>query len=188
MSQKVKSHWDERWFKIIAKAPTKSKEYYFSDYGRLKSQDKSTLDEKLLSGSKTIQNFLQINLKLENNLRQGFYVHKLVGAEFLPEPEEDQKFLIHIDGDNFNNHFSNLKWMTQKEMTDHQIKNGIYDPQKRKRSVNYKMNPSRVRLLKQRLKEGKTTKNILAKNFGISVEQLRKIEKGIDWSYVTLDD
>ena len=42
MANKVKSYWDERWIRIEAKAPTKTKDYYFSDYGRLKSLDKST--------------------------------------------------------------------------------------------------------------------------------------------------
>ena len=64
MPNKVKNFWDERWKLIEAKAATKTKDYYFSDYGRLKSIDKSTENESLLNGSKTIQNFLQINLKL----------------------------------------------------------------------------------------------------------------------------
>ncbi|MCH2023530.1 MAG: hypothetical protein MK207_13725 [Saprospiraceae bacterium] len=188
MGTKIKSFWNERWAIIKAKAPTKTKDYYFSDYGRLKSIDKLTENETLLRGSKTIQNFLQINLKLKDNIRQGFYVHKLVGEAFVPRERESQTFLIHLDRDNFNNHYNNLKWMDQREMTDFQIKNGVYHHENRKRSINYKMNPTRVKLLKQRLKEGKTKKKILAKTFGITVEQLRKIEKGIDWKYVTLDD
>lgn len=93
-----------------------------------------------------------------------------------------------MDQDNLNNHYQNLKWMSQREMTDFQIKNGVYDPKNRKPSPLNKMNPTRVRLLKQRLKEGKTKKQILAKNFNITMAQLRKIEKGIDWGYITLDD
>lgn len=188
MANKVKCYWDERWMLIEAKAATKTKDYYFSDYGRLKSIDKSTENESLLNGSRTIQNFLQINLKLKDNIRQGFYVHKLVGGAFVDKQREDQKFLIHLDRDNFNNRFKNLRWMNQREMTDFQIENGVYHHENRKRSVNYKMNPARVKLLKIRLKEGKTKKKILAKSFGITVEQLRKIEKGIDWKYVTIDD
>jgi len=188
MEKKVKSFWNERWVLIKAKAPTKQKDYYFSDYGRLKSIDKSTENESLLKGSTTIQGYLQINLKLKDNVRQGFYVHKLVADEFCTKEREEQRFVIHLDRDNLNNHFENLKWVSQREMTDFQIENGVYDPQNRKRASHCKMNPTRVKLLKQRLKEGKTKKKILAKNFGITVEQLRKIEKGIDWKYVTLDD
>lgn len=188
MGKKVQSFWNERWVCIQAKAPTKQKDYYFSDYGRLKSVEKSTGTETLLKGSKTIQGFLQINLKLKDNIRQGFYVHKLVADEFCKKTDDDQKFVIHLDRDNFNNHFENLKWVNQREMTDFQIEHGVYDPKNRKRPSHCKMNPTRVKLLKQRLKEGKTKKKILAKTFGITVEQLRKIEKGIDWKYVTIDD
>lgn len=188
MSTAVKSFWNERWVKIKCKAPTKQKDYYFSDYGRIKSVHKATEKETLLRGSITIQGYRQINMKLQDDLRQGFYIHKLVAQEFCERPSQEAKFVIHLDRDNLNNYYENLKWVTQREMTDFQIEQGVYKPENRKRPSHCKMNPERVRLLKRRLKEGKTKKKILAKNFGITVEQLRKIEKGIDWKYVTLED
>lgn len=185
---KVKSFWNERWAKVKTRVPTKQKDYYFSDYGRVKSMDKTTETEQLLKGSKTVQGFMLLNLRLQGNKTQGCYIHKLVAEEFCPREHADQKFVVHLDQDNLNNHYENLKWMSQREMTDFQIENGVYDPQNRKPSPLNKMNPTRVRLLKKRLKEGKTKKQILAKSFNITMAQLRKIEKGIDWGYVTLDD
>ncbi len=44
MGTKIKSYWNERWAIIKAKAATKTKDYYFSDYGRLKSIDKLIID------------------------------------------------------------------------------------------------------------------------------------------------
>ena len=82
--RKVKSHWNERWSKVPAKADTKKCNYYFSDYGRLKSVNKLTKDEKLLKGSLMKQGFMQLNLKLVDDIRQGFYVHKLVAKKFRP--------------------------------------------------------------------------------------------------------
>ncbi len=184
----VKSFWNERWAKVKTKVRTKHKEYFFSDYGRVKSKDKFNENEQLLKGSKTVQGFMLLNLRLDGNKTQGSYIHKLVAQEFCPKENENQKFVVHLDQDNLNNHYNNLKWMSQREMTDFQIANGVYDPQNRKPSPLNKMNPTRVRLLKQRLKEGKTKKQILAKNFNITMAQLRKIEKGIDWGYVTLED
>lgn len=184
----VKSFWNERWAKVQTKVPTKQKEYFFSDYGRVKSIDKITKTEKLLKGSKTVQGFMLLNLRLNGNQTQGCYIHKLVAQEFCPKEQDDQKFVVHLDQDNLNNHYENLKWMSQREMTDFQIANGVYHPQNRKPSPLNKMNPTRVRLLKKRLKEGKTKKQILAKNFNITVAQLRKIEKGIDWGYITLEE
>lgn len=184
----IKSFWNERWAKVETKHPTKKKEYYFSDYGRVKSVDKLTQHEQLLKGSKTVQGFMLLNLRLDSNKTQGCYIHKLVAQEFCPKEYEDQKFVVHLDQDNLNNHYQNLKWMSQREMTDFQIANGVYDPKNRKPSPLNKMNPTRVRLLKRRLKEGKTKKQILAKNFNITMAQLRKIEKGIDWGYVKLEE
>ncbi|CAA6825381.1 MAG: HNH endonuclease [uncultured Aureispira sp.] len=184
----TKSFWNERWEKVTTRAPTKQKFYYFSDYGRVKSIDKVTKKEQLLKGSKTVQGFMLLNLRLEGDSTQGCYIHKLVAEQFCPKENPAQKFVVHIDQDNLNNHYENLQWMTQREMTDFQIKNGVYDPKNRKPSPLNKMNPTRVLLLKKRLKEGKTKKQILAKNFNITMAQLRKIEKGIDWGYVTLED
>lgn len=184
----IKSFWNERWAKVRTRVPTKQKDYYFSDYGRVKSIDKVTEKEQFLKGSKTVQGFMLLNLRLEGDSTQGCYIHKLVADFFCPKENEVQKFVVHIDQDNLNNHYQNLKWMTQREMTDFQIKNGVYDPKNRKPSPLNKMNPTRVLLLKKRLKEGKTKKQILAKNFKITMAQLRKIEKGIDWGYITLDD
>jgi hypothetical protein len=184
----IKSFWNERWAKVTTRVPTKQKTYYFSDYGRVKSIDKVTQKEQLLKGSKTVQGFMLLNLRLEGDSTQGCYIHKLVAEEFCPKDKENQKFVVHTDQDNLNNHYQNLQWMTQREMTDFQIKNGVYNPKNRKPSPLNKMNPTRVLLLKQRLKEGKTKKQILAKSFNITMAQLRKIEKGIDWGYITLDD
>ena len=172
---------------IEAEVPTKGKNYYFSDYGRLKSVTKLTGDESLLKGSKTIQGYHQINITFVGDVRRGYYVHKLIAETWVKKNNADQMFVIHIDGNKSNNHYNNLTWMTQAEMTKSQIDKGVYNPQNRKPSYLNRMNPSRVKLLKKRLKEGKTKKKILAKNFNISVEQLRKIEKGIDWGYVKLD-
>lgn len=188
MTKQVKSFWNERWAKVETKVPTKQKDYYFSDYGRVKSIDKDTENEQLLKGSKTVQGFLLLNLRLIGNKTQGSYIHKLVAEKFCTRKSEEQKFVIHLDRDNLNNHFENLQWVSQKEMTEFQIKNGVYDPRNRKPSPLNKMNPTRVKLLKKRLAEGKTKKKILAKSFGITLAQLRKIEKGIDWGYVTIDE
>lgn len=188
MNTNAKSFWNERWAKIVCKAPTKQKDYYFSDYGRIKSIQKSTQKENLLNGSITVQGYRQINIKLQDDLRQGFYVHKLIAQEFCKQASKKAKFVVHLDRDKLNNYYENLKWVTQREMTDLQIKNGVYKPENRKRPSHCKMNLTRVLLLKKRLKEGKTKKKILARDFGITIEQVRKIEKGIDWKHVTLED
>ena len=46
------------------------------------------------------------------------------------------------------------------------------------------MTETRVALLKKRLLEKKTKRKILARNFGISEMQVKRIERGENWGYV----
>ncbi len=180
---KIKSHWNERWKKVKTKAETKKCDYYFSDYGRLKSKDKITGTEKLLKGSLMKQGFLQLNLKLKDNIRQGFYVHKMVADAFLKK-DKKREFVIHVDGNKLNNYWENLKLANRDEMTQHQINQGVYLHENRKMPSHAKMNETKVKLLKKRLREGKTKRKVLAKSFGITETQLRRIEKGENWGHV----
>lgn len=188
MLKKIKSHWDEQWVKLDTKYPTVSKDYYFSNYGRLKSVDKETEAERLLNGTTTMRGYKQLYVKSAGNKSTAYSVHKEVAEAFVKRDHEDQKFVLHLDQDKANNHYENLRWVNQKELTEFHIEKGIYHNTKRKRSPAYKMNPAKVKMLKKMLKEGKTKKKILARQFNITPEQLRKIEKGIDWAWVKLDD
>jgi len=181
---KVRSFPSEVWVKLKTKAPTKKVYYAFSNYGRIKSTNKLSGKEFLLKGSILKRSGLKtLNIWLEGNLRQSFYIHKLVANEFI-ENEGNHKFLIHLDGDKLNNHSKNIKWVSREELTADQIKRGIYDRPHRKPSVNTKMTESKVRLLRKRLKAGKTKRKILAKSFNITETQLRRIESGENWGHV----
>lgn len=184
---KIKSHWNERWSKVKAKADTKKCNYYFSDYGRLKSVDKMSGNEKLLKGSLMKQGFMQLNLKLEDGVRQGFYVHQLVASKFVKK-DRKKPMLIHIDGNKLNNYWENLQRVDRAGMTQHQITQGVYLHENRKMPSHAKMNETKVRLLKKRLQEGKTKRKVLAKSFGITETQVRRIEKGENWGHITLDE
>jgi hypothetical protein len=184
---KIKSHWNERWSKVKAKADTKKCNYLFSDYGRLKSVDKMSGNEKLLRGSLMKQGFMQLNLKLEDGVRQGFYVHQLVASKFIKK-DKSKPMLIHIDGNKLNNYWENLQRVDRAGMTQHQIAQGVYLHENRKMPSHAKMNETKVRLLKKRLQEGKTKRKVLAKSFGITETQVRRIEKGENWGHVTLDE
>ena len=184
---KVKSHWNEIWRPVIAKAPTVKCDYFFSNYGRVKSFTKATETERLLkcSNSKKI-GYKVLNLRLEGGLRQGFYVHHLVAKAFVEQPSEEHKFVIHLDNNRYNNYWENLQWMTRQQMVDRQVEQGVYKNENRKRGKQVKMTETKVKLLKQRLQKGKTKKKVLAKNFGITLTQLKRIERGENWGNVTI--
>ena len=47
-----------------------------------------------------------------------------------------------------------------------------------------KLTASKVKLLKDCLRKGKTKKKILAKQFGISMTQVKRIERGENWKEI----
>ena len=186
-SNKVKTFWNETWLPVPTKAPTKKVEYFFSNHGRLKSVNKATETEILLKGSRIKGGYVQLNIRLEGNLRQGFYVHKLVADPFCKRGK-DKGFIIHLDNDKENNFWKNLQWVNQEELTAHQIESGVYLRENRKTPSHQKMTESKVLLLKKRLQKGNTKRKILAKSFNITETHVRKIEDGTYWGHVKLKD
>ena len=45
-------------------------------------------------------------------------IHRLVGLAWVDNPD-NKKTINHIDGNTFNNHYTNLEWCTQKENVQH---------------------------------------------------------------------
>jgi chlorite dismutase len=186
-TRKVRTFWNEKWEKLQTPRPTKKGDYYVSNYGRIKSVEKINLRERLLKGSKSNTGFKVLNITLVGNKRMSNYVHKFVAENFLPKPEEDKKFVIHLDQNKENNYWKNLKCVSREELTKWHIEIGRYHPENMKRGSNHKLTETKVKMLKKWMREGKTKKKILANRMGISTVQLNKIEKGENWGYVKLD-
>lgn len=184
-SNKIRTYWNEQWVPVITNFPTKNHDYEISNYGRIKSILKETGDEVLLKGSKMVGGLCSLNLKLTNNKVQAVYLHKFVAEHFVENDDPAKTFVIHLDANKNNNHWQNLKWVTQAELTQWQIKTGVYSPENRKKSSHAKLTETKVRLIKERLRKGKTKRKIIAKNFDISVTLLNRIEKGESWKHVS---
>jgi hypothetical protein len=74
-------------------------------------------DGKELKGGKTPKGY-QKHLLNYNGNRITISTHKLVATCYVPNPENKPQ-INHIDGDKFNNHYTNLEWVTNKENSEH---------------------------------------------------------------------
>lgn len=176
--KEVYSPKTEKWVKIKPKSAPKSRcEYYVSSRGRIKSKNIITEDEVLLPGSRNQYQDRTLNLKLKNSKYQGFLIRRLVALAFIGPPKKGQRFVIHRDGNKENCAKSNLKWVTQKQLTEIQFKAGKFDGI-------YTLNESRVSILKKALLNPKNKIETLARRFKISSNQVRLIKEGKHWGHV----
>lgn len=113
--------------------------YRVSNYGRVKRtpftqelvcpQNTSVIikishKERILKGAPNKRtNHLRVTLSIgKKELEKRFLVHRLVAQEFIPNPE-NKPCINHIDSNPLNNHISNLEWVTNKENSQHALKN-----------------------------------------------------------------
>ena len=122
----------------------------------------------------------------------GGLIHRFVAIYFLEKSSENHNLVAHIDHDKLNNHHSNLKWMTREENTLHNIKNPNVIKAKTKVLIdgghrsNTKLTEKQVMILKKRMNEGVSLRE-LAKRNKVSETQLLRIKRGINWSKVPAD-
>lgn len=103
----------ESWLPVVGF----EKLYRVSDAGRVKR----VADQKLLKQTKN--RYLTVQLRdIEANKQFHRNVHRLVAEAFLGVSEV--LVVNHIDHDRYNNHVSNLEWVTQQENVLHSVRAG----------------------------------------------------------------
>jgi len=115
----------ERW-KCIKGFPG----YWISEYGRIRSPRKTWVVTGAPNAAGSIATRQGRILKPSNNgryktqqiFRDGkykvFYIHRLVAYNFIGDPGVYME-VNHKDGNIFNNHFSNLEWVTRQQNMEH---------------------------------------------------------------------
>lgn len=184
---KVKSFWNEEWKPVEFGRETKTCNYAISSFGRIKSMEKVTGRERLLKGAKARGGLVMLNQKLKDGSTGIVYVHRFVAENFVDRAAEEQDYILHIDYDKSNNNWNNLAWATEDEWKAYQKKNPNHKGRPA-RTKNYKLTETQVRMMKKLLKRGKTKRKIIAKQFGVSENCAYKIEKGIRWGHVVVED
>ncbi len=188
MNSEKKSLWAERWVPIVidVEGVENPPRYEVSNFGRLRSFQNNEKGE-VIKGS-VIQGYKSLNIRLPKGKSFNRYVHKLVAETFVSKPSIDHKFVIHLDFDKQSNHFENLKWVTKDEMVAHNRENpAVINKPIPKRTKNYKLTETKVKMIKKMLQNESTRLKMIAKQFGITHTQLNRIRSGENWGYVTID-
>jgi len=68
--------------------------------------------------------YLCVNL-CKNGVRKKYYIHRLLGIQFIPNPENKLE-IDHIDRNRQNNSLENLRWATRKEQQNN-LSNNVTD-------------------------------------------------------------
>ena len=180
----IKDFRKERWLPFqINNAFFEKDPLYVSNYGRVKRLvDKEKQEFKMLNYTKS-KSFNMIWYLRKDNKKTTCYVHRLVAQLFL-DNKEGKRFVIHLNHDLEDNYYKNLKWVDQKELTQHQMSN----PKRQvKRRTYSKLTEAKVRLIKRKIHDPnrRTRLKMIAKQFGISEMQLYRIKTGENWGSVT---
>ena len=181
----VKNLTGENWAKVTFNRPTKTKDYFVSNFGRSKSIDKETEEEKELRTHPDHRGFYRASIKVEGNLNQALYVHKEMAKHFIQPKTEEHIYVIHKDLNRRNNHHSNIIWVNEDDwkqyIKDRAKKFGF---KKSNKGGYFKLTAAQVAIIKKQLVSGKTRRKMIAKRFGVSTTQLKRIERGENWAHV----
>lgn len=147
--------------------------YEVSSYGRLRRNG------KFLS-TKTKSKYQFIGL-FKNGTRTAVYVHRLVAAEFLPNPPCcptcGTTFEVnHKDGNSHNNFAENLEYVTRKENLAHsKIKAAI--------GMATKLTPEMVEKIKEKLLNTSLSSAEIGRQYGVTRSTICGIKKGRNWKH-----
>ena len=185
--KEIKFFRGEKWKPIPRKKTPYGERYTISSYGRLVKYKHWINSGSQLKLSRQ-QGYPIWRYKDEREYQHAL-LHKLVAKHFLPKPGKLQQFVIHLDYDKENNHYRNLKWVTQEQLTKHSFKNPAVIKAKKQmlknigNGYNTKLTETKVKQIKFLLQKGKTLKE-LAVRFKVSDMQIHRIKTGENWGHL----
>lgn len=108
-------------------------------------------------------------------------VHTLVANAFIPNPDNKEQ-VNHIDGNTYNNHYTNLEWVTAKENSNHAINTGL-SPTGDKCPWAKHSNSTVIKICEM-LEQGKATKEI---RLALDVDSrlISKIKSRTNWKQIS---
>ncbi|MBC8034162.1 MAG: helix-turn-helix domain-containing protein [Chitinophagaceae bacterium] len=164
------------------------KNYALSSKGRLASYLEDIYkDGKVLTGSVTT-GYRTLNLHRPGH-NGTIYIHREMAKLFLKKPSSKHKYVIHVNHERSDNSVKNLRWVTVKEMIEHQQNSPAklaYKEIQATRTVGRKLNSSQVKTIKKLLASRDRDQTIrqIAEQYGVSDMTLYRIKSGENWSRI----
>ena len=94
--------------------------YSVSNHGRVKNNNR----QNIIKGRGKRYKRIHVNVS-KDTPEIGMAIHRMVAMLFIPNSESEKNVVNHKDGNSFNNHYTNLEWVTQQENCQHAFKTGL---------------------------------------------------------------
>jgi hypothetical protein len=170
--------------------------YAISNRGRFISFLENMEDCRLLKGSLS-DGYPVFSFRIKKDgksISKCLFLYKLVAHYFIPKQSEEQTYVLHLDHSRNNDDVNNLRWATKAEMLEHWNKSPkVIQARKNLIELNLKadgrkLTTTKVMLIKTILArpEQKTRLKMIAKQFGVSEMQIRRIASGENWRHVKI--
>ena len=181
----------ETWKSILSEDVIDSHLIEVSNFGRLRKKNPDTGAfslQKQYKGNGYLYAAVRRKWGSRGNKSRGLKpMHRLVALNFVKQEREDQNMVVHIDYDHMNNIATNLMWVNQKELTEHNKQNPRVIKAKKNMPrivTQNKLTETDVIRLKKRLQRSNNPLYKIAKEFGITHTQLNRIRKGENWGHI----
>ena len=193
--KRIRVYPNEEFKKIIIEDKLKLN-YAVSNKGRLISfleniEFGRELKGAMTDGYKMFRYKIYTDGKIKN---KNIFISKLVAEFFIPKTSEQQTYVLHLDRKRDNDDYRNLKWATREEMIEHSRKSPFVIQAKinllehNLKSNGRKLTVTKVIHIKKLLAKPKQTTRLkmIAKQFGVSEMQIRRIKSGENWSQIKI--
>ncbi len=97
-----------------------SEHYSVSNYGRVRNDN----SKHILTPRKNSDGYLSVKFYHLGHCQQ-WLVHRLVAFAFLPQHNQNEIFVNHLDGNKQNNHVANLEWTDKSGNMIHAYRTGL---------------------------------------------------------------
>lgn len=156
--------------------------YQVSNMGRIRSLDKTITrnDGKLYFRKGRIlqpfygktSKYLQVQLSIRNKVKK-YLIHRLVASHFIENRNETLE-VNHIDGNIYNNHVSNLEYITHLDNIHHAINTGLTQ-QNGEHSVLAKLSNKQANCIRCLCFNFKIKQKVIARLFNVSKQTINSI-------------